>query len=351
MKKILSYKNFLNLPLIESNNQISWPLNWKELPEWKKLQDLGFYDATTPIQAKNQTIMLKNKDPRVSHVYPEGVVLQKIGYIRDKGRTSGFIKSFKGTDFTTSDLLNWVIERYVKELGRYNNALEKYGKGLTPDQVNLINKFTKSSWSYDEKTREVNVNGDVEINGYTYKDDAELLNTVKFGRVKGNFYIYGFGSIKIDFLPHSVDKNFSSTGNVINGLEKFPRKIGGILSLRNEVQHGSDDMILSIKGIFSIHGIRTLMTPYFSVANPNPETLLDFLVENKFDGESPFDIQKGKNLILTAISSQELAKYYSSNPLRIHTLDKFPDLKKEVLKMTGMKDLSKISKALDLGMI
>ena len=61
------------------------------LPDrWKKLQDLGFYDASTLRIKANGNILLKNDK---FNYYPEGIVLQpNSGYIRNKGVKSGFIK-------------------------------------------------------------------------------------------------------------------------------------------------------------------------------------------------------------------------------------------------------------------
>ena len=79
------------------------------LPDrWKKLQDLGFYDASTLRIKANGNILLKNDK---FNYYPEGIVLQpNSGYIRNKGVKSGFIKK----DFDLIQMIDYLINRFEK---------------------------------------------------------------------------------------------------------------------------------------------------------------------------------------------------------------------------------------------
>ena len=44
--------------------------------KWKQMQDLGFYDVTTPIMKKNGSVLLKNDK---YNEYPGGIVFQNSG--------------------------------------------------------------------------------------------------------------------------------------------------------------------------------------------------------------------------------------------------------------------------------
>ena len=89
------------------------------LPDrWKKLQDLGFYDASTLRIKANGNILLKNDK---FNYYPEGIVLQpNSGYIRNKGVKSGFIKK----DFDLIQMIDYLINRFEKYEGESSMQLQ-----------------------------------------------------------------------------------------------------------------------------------------------------------------------------------------------------------------------------------
>ena len=76
-----------------------------DFPEkWKQMQDLGFYDVTTPIMKKNGSVLLKNDK---YNEYPGGIVFQNSGYIRNKLAKSGFIKN----DLSWEEMADYIIKR------------------------------------------------------------------------------------------------------------------------------------------------------------------------------------------------------------------------------------------------
>jgi hypothetical protein len=48
MKNLLTYKLFETEILDEALEENRWLSDWKKMPEWKELEKLGFYDASTP---------------------------------------------------------------------------------------------------------------------------------------------------------------------------------------------------------------------------------------------------------------------------------------------------------------
>jgi hypothetical protein len=323
-----------------------WSLNWKSMPEWKTLSDLGFYDATTPIQAKNRTIMIKNDSPLFNHIYPAGIVLQQSGYIRDKAATSGFIKSYKSKPFSLKTLFDWVINRFKDEINRNEFAI-KSSPELSSEQIRFINKLTKvKGWKYDPVKKEVNVPGEVIINGSIldlFENGLDLLYSIKFGKVKGDFAVIGLGLSDLSFLPHTV-KNLHAGGNNITDLKNFPNKF-------NMISVISSPYLKSLSGL-NIEGGDTLVTSYFSIYNLSLVTLIEKLEEVK-DDDCLTDSAKQKaiSLIQSILKPEEIAPFFKKNIMLIHILDPFPDLKRDVLKITGLRDISKLSKSFTSGLI
>ena len=361
MKRILEYEIYQSqraYTLMESftpQGNPRWPDNWKELDLWKDLEKMGFEDVTTPLQARNKTIMLTNKN--FPHMYPAGVVLQASGYIRDKAARSGFIKSYK-TAFTLNDLLQYVKDRWTKEYERMN---PKDIGPLNPKQIQFINSCTSAPWKWNEKTKSVDVEGKVEIRDF---DDLDMIGSFKFGKVKGDFTLFMddviLDSIE-DFAPDSVKSISIYTGkNYLGGIKTtkgFPQKIKEDATIYSKPLESLEDVPFDIK---------SLRTYYFDVSPYTVETALKVLEEGSVktyyrvgggieirpsgSPERGAD-EKARNLISTALPDSALDAYFKKNPLKLHFLDKYPDRKAGILKRTGIRDLSKLGKNLDTGWI
>lgn len=356
MRRILEYElyqSFRDYVLMESftpEGNPRWPSNWKDMDLWKDLQSMGFEDVTTPLQAKNATIMLVNK--RFPHMYPHGVVLQASGYVRDKAARSGFIKSFKGTDYTLETLLNYIKERWSKEEVRMNP--EEVGP-LSPEQIQMVIGSTKSPWRWNSTTNSLDVDGEF-IFSVNSKESMDLLN-FKFGKVKGAFTLFFYRS----FLADSLDGIWPDSAKEISIYsERYTRS--GIKSTKGITK--------KVKGGISIYGIsldsledvpldiKSLRTQYFDVEPFNVQTALQVLEEGsvktywgqggkriKHDSDaSKEDDDRAKELILTVLSDEYLDAYFKKNPLNLYYLDKHPVIKAGVLKRTGLRDLSSLGK-------
>jgi hypothetical protein len=319
------------------------------MPEWKTLQDLGFIETTTDRQTRLNTIMLNNT--RINYLYPAGIVLQASGYIRDKGVDSGFISNkYKNL----SDMLNYLIDRYSKELER-NTVSERTGP-LTTEQINAINSFTQAPWAWNAKTESVDVDGKVRVmdsNGL----NKDVIGTFKFGKVKGEFELQG-SHFDLDtlenFAPDYVGKNVMMFSTDLKDMKGFPSIVKGRI------------WISGTPG--SLEGIpmeaEELSTDYFIARPWNIKNALIILDRGSVDVEdtragveaikrhwddNPDRSKKASQLVSTVLSDDVLDDYFKYNPLKLHILDDYPDIKSGVLKRTGMKDLSGVGKGLQGG--
>ena len=344
-----SKRNLLFEEFIPAGNE-KWPSNWKEMPEWKTLQDLGFIETTTDRQTRLSTIMLKNT--LINYLYPAGVVLQASGYIRDKGVDSGYISNKYNN---LSDMLNYLIDRYSKELER-NTVSERTGP-LTPEQINAINSFTQAPWRWNTKTESVDVDGKVRVMDSAGLD-KDVIGTFKFGKVKGEFEFQG-SYFELDtlenFAPDYVGGNIMLFNVNLKDMKGFPSIIKGRIWIKGDIG--------SLEGITM--KAEELSTDYFS-ARPwnikNALIILDMGAVNVFDetgagveaikrhwDDNPNRSKKASQLASTFLSNDALDDYFKDNQLKLHILDDYPEIKAGVLKRTGMKDLSGVGKGLQGG--
>ena len=360
MKRILEYELFKSqrsYSLMEAftpEGNPRWPSNWKDMDLWKDLESMGFEDVTTPLQARNATIMLANN--RYPHMYPAGVVLQASGYVRDKAARSGFIKAFKGTDYTLETLLNYIKEKWNKEEVRMNPG--NVGP-LSPEQVQMVIGSTKSPWKWNSTTNSLDVDGEFNTSVRS-EEDMNLLN-FKFGKVKGAFTLYFSESFSVD----SLDGIWPDSAKEINIYSTRHAPQSGIKSTKGITQKVKEDISIYGEGLDSLEDvpfdIKSLRTQYFDVEPFNIQTALQVLEEGsvktywgqggsqiRHDSEaSKKDDDKARELILTVLSDEALDSYFKKNPLNLYYLDGQPEIKAGVLKRTGIRDLSKLGKNLD----
>lgn len=341
MKNILSFELFESLNLLEKLGEDRWPSDWKSMPEWKTLKKLGFYETTTPIQSKNRTIMIANSNPRLAYFYPAGIVLQESGYVRDKGVRSGYIKKFN-TDYSLRDLFNYVIDKASKEISRSTKAVET--SDLNQEQIDFINKSTRASWDYNKVTKKIDVKGEVLIRPKNGAED-KILSEIMFGKVKGNFIVAEYKKSDMNFLPDVIGGGLRIVRCGLKNLKQFPKKIGGELVLQDNPN------LESLDGLFQILPLKILHTDYFTVENPNPESLLEIIEKSLFKFRNNNSESLGTKLIMSSMTPESLSPYFKKEPLKIYMLDEYPKLKKEVLRITGLRDVSAIGKAIASGLI
>ena len=234
MNHILSFSLFES----EGKTNLSWDSDYDSLesnPLWTELKNRGFANESTPIMAKNKSLLLKN--PGSPWFYPNGVVLQKSGYIRDKGAKSGFVRN----DLRViDDMLAYLIERYDKELKRMGETLSSIeGSVLNQDHIKLISSGTRARWYYDKLTGKVNVDGRIDIT-IANKKDKETLYEINFGRIKSQFTVtfsdkaFDSGEIgSLVYAPDYVGTTFLIQGGRLENLEGLG-VVKGPIQIRGE---------------------------------------------------------------------------------------------------------------------
>ena len=100
---------------------ISWPNNWKDSEVWKRMERSGFYDATTPLQRRLDTIMIKSDS--LPDEYNGGIVFQKSGYIRNKNKKSGWMKNYRDQPYSIESMLNYVVEKFTNPASRVKSGI------------------------------------------------------------------------------------------------------------------------------------------------------------------------------------------------------------------------------------
>lgn len=216
-KKVINFGEFILLK--ESENSIEAGLPDK----WSRLQELGFYDASTPIIKANGNILLKNdKFP----YYPDGIILQiSSGYVRDKGVKSGFIKK----DYTLDQMVDYLIHRFEE----YENATSE----LPPAATILLKKISKSKSARNSETGRYDFPGSAEVS----RDQLEKLKEfgIKLGVIGKNFAYNGGkdGTLTLEdleFFPVEVKERLELRNCLLVGfsdLRALPTKMGNALSL------------------------------------------------------------------------------------------------------------------------
>ena len=327
-----------------------WPSNWKSMPIWKELVDMGFEETTTTGQARNGSIMIRTTNPGIARVYPEGIVLQQSGYIRDKGVASGFIKRYRD-DFKLYDMFKYLADRFVNELGKLSPS-ENHGP-LTQEQIIEINLGTKSKWLWNNETQSVDIKGSF-MQGKN--SNPEILFTINFGNINGNFSINRLGGFadSLEFLPVTVEGDMTITSRwvVIQDLKTLPTlKVGHTLRILCNLKSmaGFSDLDRNIGG-FICNAFTTI--PF------NTETVTKIMeIETKKFQKSAhedftvyvYDVEEAKELVLTSgLVSDE---HFKKNPLDLRFLKNLPELKADILKRTGLQDFSDLGNILSGGYI
>jgi hypothetical protein len=125
--------------------------------------------------------------------------------------------------------------RYLKTYRVFESA----GPGLTKEQEEFLNKYTKGSWTYDPKTGLVDVVGDFDCR-YDDWDRAgrqnfqrvastqqlKTLSGVKFGKVSGYFDCERNQLTSLEGAPQEVGGDFDCSNNQLTSLEGAPQEVG-----------------------------------------------------------------------------------------------------------------------------
>lgn len=220
-KKVINFGDFILLK--ESVNEIE-----RISPEkWKRLQELGFYDASTLRIKANGNILLKNDK---FNYYPEGIILQtSSGYLRDKGARSGFIKR----DYTLDQMADYLIDRF----GKYESQISG---DVSSEIVTFLKKISRSRFSKNPSTGKFDFNGGVDLTRSNL--DYMKEKGIKIGKVGKDFFYNGYVGVNesilslddLEFFPEEVKGKFGLRSCDFRGFSDFspfPTKMGNGLSL------------------------------------------------------------------------------------------------------------------------
>jgi hypothetical protein len=242
-KRVISFGDFILLK--ESTNPIETGLPTK----WKRLQELGFYDASTPRVKANGNILLKNDK---FNYYPAGIIFQLgSGYLRDKGATSGFLKR----DLNLEQMVDYLIQRFEKlEAGT--------SADLSPEAVTLLKKISKSKATKNPGTGRFDFTGSIDLDRYSL-DSLKSLG-IKLGVIEKNFNYYGSDVSltleDLEFFPTEVKEEFSIRNCRLQGLSDFrpfPTKMGNGLYVQ------SIENLKSLSGTSLNSGKKTEIKVYY----------------------------------------------------------------------------------------
>ena len=328
--------NILSFSLFESQDETnsSWNADYDSIesnPLWAELKNRGFVNETTPIMAKNKSLLLKN--PGSPWFYPEGVVLQRSGYIRDKGAKSGFVRNDL---IVIDDMLTYLIGRYDKDLKKMGETLSSIeGSGLSPRHIKLISSGTKANWYWDKSTGKVNVNGKIDIT-INSKEDKETLSEIRFGRIKSQFTVtfsdkaFDNGEIgTLVYAPDYVGTTFLIHGGRLESLKGLG-DVKEAITIKGENYYNR----LSLEGISECKWLN--MGEFFNIPYDTKHCLLvleNGCLANNWTVNGPVmgkDIHAtrsndniARSIILTSPKLQEasLLKYFDENPMDIDLLD------------------------------
>ena len=94
--------------------------------------------------------------------------------------------------------------------------------GLTKRQVKFLNKYTAGSWSVNQTTGLVDVQGNFDCSNQYRKS----LSGISFGHVNGNFNCNSNQLTSLEGAPNTVSKDFVCFNNRLTSLEGAPQTVG-----------------------------------------------------------------------------------------------------------------------------
>jgi hypothetical protein len=108
---------------------------------------------------------------------------------------------------------------------------------LTQDQKNLLNDYTRGSWSINPSTGLVDIKGDFNCSNSGLKD----LEGIRFGVVTGNFSCHTNYLTSLVGAPQTVGGHFICKSNRLTSLEGAPQTVGEYFSC-------NENMLTSLAG-------------------------------------------------------------------------------------------------------
>ena len=101
--------------------------------------------------------------------------------------------------------------------------------GLTPEQKNFLNRYTKGTWTYNPATGLVDVEGSFNCS----ESRIKTLSGVRFGRVSGNFICSSNELTSLEGAPQEVGVHFDCRNSQLTSLVGAPQKVGADFYCQN----------------------------------------------------------------------------------------------------------------------
>lgn len=257
----------------------------------------------------------------------------------------------------------------------------------------------------------INSDNSIDVDEYIYFDEGVITGgklPVKFGKIKwdfncegneltslegfptwvgGSFYLFNNPEIKsLEGMPEFVGDSIGIWDNGLTSLKGCPEKATGEFNCEgNKLKdleggpkwikgdyHCGDNPLTSLKGApQKIVPDGALSKFTFMVEQDISEESDDdfgFIVANKSSGFPKDEItgwgpeawikflgtdksRYAKELVVSLLTDSNLDSYFIKNPIDIHLLDPFPQMKEGVLRRTGIKDMSRLGRNLKTGLI
>ena len=112
----------------------------------------------------------------------------------------------------------------MKHLQSFSLFEARKTSDLTQKQKTFLTKYTQGTWSVNQQTGLVDVEGDFDCSYSRLKS----LSGISFGHVSGNFSCYKNQLTSLSGAPQTVDGYFSCSRNQLTTLSGAPQTVGGI---------------------------------------------------------------------------------------------------------------------------
>ncbi|NBV27841.1 hypothetical protein EBS02_02320 [bacterium] len=161
---VYNFTEFIQESLISKPN--TWEVSYPQ--KWAALQELGFRDATSNIMKKigNNVLLMNDRLP----FYPDGIVYQESGYLRDKSASSGWITRGKNWE----EAADYIINKFSLLKSLIPPGVEPEIFTLFLNGVPGITPKIKGMINIDPANKTVEINADLTIDA---KNKSDLISS------------------------------------------------------------------------------------------------------------------------------------------------------------------------------
>lgn len=187
------------------------------------------------------------------------------------------------------------------------------------------------------------------------------LKSLKGGpeRVSGEYICTDNQLTSLEGAPRTTGGIFNCNNNKLKTLKGGPVATGRFECINNELktleggpETVSGSFVCYYNDLESLKGAPKNLAEYFIFSIEGKQYIIE---ENKWNFNGWIDFikkhPKAFSLFEPIMGDDALDRYFKNNPLELHILNPYPDIKSGVLKRTGIKDYSKIGLLLNKGLV